>query len=123
MLFIYVNCAILYIIPNGKIFILRRTLFMKQKVTFILRVPFLELESICYLLNRMMISGEGNHAELKLGKSEDTEFITVNVYRSRKYPSICPNNVFFRRPSVFTETFLFVCNINLNKFFKIHIVF
>ena len=85
---------------------------MKQKVTFILRVPFLELESICYLLNRMMISGEGNHAELKLGKSGDTEFITVNVYRSRKYPSISLNR---NIETIDSETENIVSNTNFSK--------
>ena len=64
---------------------------MREKVTFNLRSPFPELESICYLFNKMMISGKGNHAELKIGKSKDIDYITINVYRCRKYPSVTLN--------------------------------
>ena len=66
---------------------------MREKVTFNLRSPFPELESICYLFNKMMISGKGNHAELKIGKSKekDIDYITINVYRCRKYPSVTVN--------------------------------
>ena len=46
---------------------------MREKVTFNLRSPFPELESICYLFNKMMISGKGNHAELKIGKSKEKD--------------------------------------------------
>lgn len=57
---------------------------MRQEVTFNLRTPFPELESICYLFNKMMISGQGNSAKLFLRKADDgTEFITIEIYRGR----------------------------------------
>lgn len=65
---------------------------MRQEVTFNLRTLFPELESICYLFNKMMISGQGNSAKLFLRKADDgTEFITIEIYRGRKYPSITVN--------------------------------
>lgn len=64
---------------------------MRQEVTFELRNPFPELESICYEFNKMILSGMGNHAQLELNESGDNEYITIKMFRKRNYPSIVIN--------------------------------
>ncbi len=69
---------------------------MFKKFTFSLRVPFQELSSVCYILNRMIISGNGNHAEVKVlsdeSESNDCEqYLEINMYRCRSYASISLN--------------------------------
>lgn len=65
---------------------------MRKKITLMLRKPFSSLESICSVLNNMLLLGKGNHVKVDL-KSEKKEqnddlFICVKLFRCKSYASI-----------------------------------